>query len=147
MKIEEEIKAKFKSPQQKAIVNIRHTSNWMSGKQNAFMKKFDLSMPQFNILRILRGANETLSVNIIKQRMIEKSPNTTRLLDKLILKKLIERIKCNEDKRIIFVSITQQGLDLLKKIDENFDNSVLFSSKLSDEEANQLSDLLDKLRS
>lgn len=147
MEISKELNSRFKTVQQKAIVNIRHTSNWMSHQQNTYMAKFDLSMPQFNILRILRGANEALSVNTIKERMIEKSPNTTRLMDKLIEKELIERIRCDKDRRVVFVEITQKGLDLLGSIDDEFEHTYLFSSKLTDAEAQTLSDLLDKLRS
>lgn len=147
MEISEEIKIKFKSPQQKVMVNIRYTSNWMSNLQNSYMAKYDLTMPQFNILRILRGANDFISVNTVKDRMIEKSPNTTRLMDKLIDKALIERIRCESDRRVVYVKITTDGLDLLTKIDKTFVNSQLYASKLTDEEAETLNNLLDKLRS
>ena len=101
MKIEEVLKSKFTSSQQKAIINVRHTSNWIANIQNSYMNQFDISMAQFNILRILRGAKEALNVNTIKERMIEKSPNTTRLMDKLIEKKLIERVRCESDRRVV----------------------------------------------
>ena len=110
------------------------------------MSKHDISIAQFNILRILRGANDTLSVNTVKQRMIEKSPNTTRLMDKLIEKGLIIRDRDENDKRIINVKISSLGLDLLAKIDIEFDQELTMLDVLSDEEANTLSDLLDKLR-
>lgn len=149
MEISQETKTRFKSPQQKVIVNIRYTSNWMANQQNAYMSKFDLTMPQFNILRILRGAKENgpISVNTVKERMIEKSPNTTRLMDKLIEKGLMERVRCESDRRIVYVMITDKGLDLLAEIDLTFETSNLFAEKLSEEEAQTLSDLLDKLRS
>ena len=121
MKIDDEIKAVFKSPQQKAVVNVRFTSNFLSNYQNSFMARFDISMPQFNILRILRGAKEALSVHTVKDRMIEKSPNTTRLMDKLIDKGLIDRIRCEEDRRVVYVSITEKGLELLAQIDVDFE--------------------------
>lgn len=146
MKINEIIKANFQSPQQKVIVNIRYTSNCLGNKQNAFMMRFDLTMPQFNILRILRGAKEAISVNTIKDRMIEKSPNTTRLMDKLIDKKMIQRVRCDEDRRVVFVKITQAGLDLLSQIDNEFNTSSMNKIDLTDEEAELLSDLLDKVR-
>lgn len=104
-------------------------------------------MPQFNILRILRGAKEALSVHTVKGRMIEKSPNTTRLMDKLIDKGLIDRVRCESDRRVVYVSITEKGLDLLAQIDVDFEKTSLFPRALTDEEANMLSDLLDKLRS
>ena len=115
MEISQEIKSTFKSPQQKAIINIRYTANWMSNMQNTYLNKYDLTMPQFNILRILRGAGEVLSVNTVKERMIEKSPNTTRLMDKLIEKDFMERVRCEKDRRVVYVNITPKGLDLLKR--------------------------------
>ncbi len=147
MEISKELNSRFKTVQQKAIVNIRHTSNWMAHQQNSYMAQYDLSMPQFNILRILRGAKEALSVNTVKDRMIEKSPNTTRLMDKLIEKELIDRVRCDKDRRVVYVEITSKGLELLSNIDDEFEKSYLFSSKLTDSEAQTLSDLLDKLRS
>lgn len=146
MEIGKVIQSKFSSPQQKAIVNLRYTSNWMSQRHNIFMAQFELSMAQFNILRILRGANDFLSVNTVKERMVEKSPNTTRLMDKLVEKELIERVRCEEDRRVVYVKIAPKGLELLARIDEVFNDPALFPTALSDEEAEQLSTLLDKLR-
>ncbi|TNE72173.1 MAG: MarR family transcriptional regulator [Bacteroidetes bacterium] len=146
MKIEDAIKSKFKSPFIKAVVNVRYTSNYMSGIQNSFMGQFDLTMPQFNILRILRGAGEMVSVNSIKERMVEKSPNTTRLLDKLIEKELISRERCEKDRRVVYVQISEKGLDLLKKIDESGEFDKLLPNHLTDEECETLSALLDKMR-
>jgi MarR family transcriptional regulator, 2-MHQ and catechol-resistance regulon repressor len=146
MKIEEILQAKLSKPQQKAIVNIRYTSNYLGNLQNQFMSRYDLTMPQFNILRILRGAKGAISVNTVKERMVEKSPNTTRLMDKLIDKRLINRIRCNEDRRVVYVEITQEGLDLLAEIDKHFDTISFSQLNLSDEESEQLSNLLDKAR-
>lgn len=147
MKIDDETKTNFQSPQVKAIVNIRHTANTLANFQNNFMSEFDLSMPQFNILRILRGAKKEINVNNVKERMIEKSPNTTRLMDKLVEKDLIERYRCEEDRRVVFVKISEKGLELLKVIDVKFADSSFSPKGLSDDDANLLSDLLDKLRS
>lgn len=148
MEIGKEIKSNFKTPQQKAFVNLRYTSNWILKKQNTFMSKFELTMPQFNILRILRGAGNGiyLSVNTIKGRMVEISPNTTRLMDKLLNKKLIERERSIDDKRIINVCITETGMNLLSEIDNHFDKELTMSNILTNEEAEFLSDILDKLR-
>jgi len=146
MEISEETKTRFKSPQQKVVVNIRYTSNWMANQQNSFMSRYDLTMPQFNILRILRGANDVISVNTVKERMIEKSPNTTRLMDKLIEKDLMERVRCDKDRRVVYVKITDKGQELLASIDETFENSYLYTERLTNEEAETLSALLDKLR-
>jgi len=146
MKIEEAVQTTFSSPQQKATLNIRYTSNYLNNFQNNFMADFDLSMAQFNILRILRGAKDEITVNTIKDRMIERSPNTTRLMDKLVDKVLIHRTRSEDDRRVVYVRITNQGLDLLKQIDKKFKGSSFMPKGLTDKEANQLSDLLDKIR-
>ncbi len=148
MKIDDAIQSKFQSPWHRAIVNVRYTSNYFATKQNKFMAEYGLSIAQFNILRILRGAKKSISVNDVKSRMVEKSPNTTRLMDKLFDKGLISRVRCESDRRVVFVEITEAGLTLLSEIDKEFnsDRSNMISSSLSQEEAQQLSDLLDKMR-
>ena len=146
MKIDDEIKAHFMTPQHRALVNIRYTSNYLANLQNNFMSKFDLSMPQFNILRILRGAKGAINVNNVKDRMIEKSPNTTRLMDKLVDKNLIERWRCNEDRRVVYVQLSEDGQQLLKDMDQSIELLTITNINLSDEEAHLLSDLLDKIR-
>lgn len=145
MGIEQQIKAKFKSDHHKAIVNIRFTSNWISAYHNKQLIKFDLSLPQFNILRILRGAGEQLSVKVVKERMLEKSPNTTRLIDKLISKKMVRRSRCKDDRRVVYIEITNSGLSTLKKIDSVFDD-ISLEGTLSDSEVIKLNELLDKIR-
>jgi MarR family 2-MHQ and catechol resistance regulon transcriptional repressor len=146
MEIGQVIKSKFRNARHKAVVNLRYTSNYIGNIQNSYMAQYDLSMPQFNILRILRGANDAISVNTVKDRMVEKSPNTTRLMDKLIDKGLMERVRCEEDRRVVYVSITKAGLDLLAKIDEDSESKLDVSGNLTEAEAEQLSALLDKLR-
>ena len=148
MKIDDAIQSKFQSSGQRAMVNVRYTSNFFAATQNQFMAQYGLSMPQYNILRILRGAKKSISVNSVKDRMVEKSPNTTRLMDKLFDKGLIERERCTDDRRIVFVQISKQGLDLLSEIDVAFSSheSNMMPTTLTDAEADMLSDLLDKLR-
>ena len=146
MKIEERVQANFSSEQQKAIINLSITSNVVAAYQQQFMDRFDLTMPQFNILRILRGAKGPINVNTVKDRMIERSPNTTRLMDKLIEKGLIERIRCEQDRRVVYVNISELGQDLLSQIDRTPEFSNITKPIISDEDAAQLSDLLDKLR-
>ncbi|PHR46805.1 MAG: MarR family transcriptional regulator [Fluviicola sp.] len=145
MKIEEVIKAKFKGEHHKAVVNIRYTSNWIGAYHNKQLAEFDLSLPQFNILRILRGANEPLSIKIVKQRMLEKSPNTTRLIDKLISKEMVKRSRCDDDRRVVHIEITKKGLSILSEIDEVFDDMSL-AENLTNDEASLLNVLLNKLR-
>ena len=142
--ISKDIKSSFKSNKLKALINIKYTSNWLNSKENDFFKPYGISPQQYNILRILRGAKERVKVQIVKDRMIERAPNATRLMDKLCDKKLIERERCEHDRRVVYVKITNQGLELLKMIDEN--KNLSFLEKLTEEEAITLSNLLDKIR-
>ena len=142
--ISKDINSKFPSKKVKALINIKYTANWLSSHQNTFFKPFGISPQQFNILRILKGAKGSLKVQTIKDRMIERAPNATRLMDKLCAKKLIERIPCPDDRRVVHIEITNDGLQLLDKITKNFKEDLL--KNLSDKEAIQLSNLLDKIR-
>lgn len=135
----------FKNAYHQAAVNIKITSNWISNIQHQQLQQYELTLPQFNILRILRGAKEVLSVKEIKLRMIEKSPNTTRLIDKLLQKELIERYRCTEDRRMVYLKISKAGLEILDLLDNDFDE-IIISNSLSLAEVNQLNDLLNKCR-
>jgi len=139
-----DIKSKFENNKVKALLNIMYTANWIKSHQNDFFKTYGISPQQFNVLRILRGSNKALKVQTIKERMIERSPNATRLMDKLCNKNLIQRIACPEDRRVVHIEITNEGLLLLDDISKNLKKDLL--DKLTDAEAKQLSDLLDKIR-
>lgn len=142
--LSKEINSTFANNRIKALLNILYTANWISGFQNEFFKTYGISPQQYNILRILRGANEPVNVQIIKDRMIERSPNATRLMDKLCAKNYIERLACDHDRRVVKIAITKEGNALLDAIPDNFNNNLL--KNLSEEEAEQLSNLLDKMR-
>jgi DNA-binding MarR family transcriptional regulator len=142
--LSKDINTTFPNDKVKALLNIIYTANWINSKQNAFFREFDLSPQQYNILRILRGAGEAITVQTIKDRMLERAPNATRLMDKLCAKSLIERVACADDRRVVHIAIKKQGLSLLKKIDANTKEDVLGSLNLK--EAKTLSDLLDKIR-
>jgi len=142
--ISKDIKSSFKSSKVKALINIKYTSNWLNSKENDFFKPYGISPQQFNILRILRGAKERIKVQIVKERMIERAPNATRLMDKLCDKNLIERERCEHDRRVVYVKITNQGLELLSTIDDN--KNLSFLENLTNKEAEILSNLLDKIR-
>jgi len=139
-----DINSKFLNNKIKALINIKYTANWINSQENDFFKQYGISPQQFNILRILRGANEPIKVQVIKDRMIERAPNATRLMDKLCDKQFIERIRCDHDRRVVYISISKQGLELLQTIDANI--KLDFIENLSEEEAEQLNYLLDKLR-
>ena len=119
--ISKDIQSKFSSSKVKALINIKFTANWISSKETEFFKPFGISPQQFNILRILKGAGKAIKVQEIKDRMIERAPNATRLMDKLCGKELIERIPCPDDRRVVHIAITNNGLQLLSKIEENID--------------------------
>ena len=142
--ISKDIQSKFESKKIKALINIKFTSNWLNSKENSFFKPYGISPQQFNILRILRGAKKEIKVQNIKDRMIERAPNATLLMDKLFDKNLIGRFRCEDDRRVVYVNITKTGLDLLQQIDAL--NNISFLDKLSEQEATTLSDLLDKIR-
>ena len=142
--ISKDIKSKFTSIKVKALINIKYTSNWLSSRENEFFKPYGISPQQYNILRILRGAKDQIKVQIVKDRMIERAPNATRLMDKLCDKNLIERERCEHDRRVVYVKISEVGLDLLSTIDDIKNVSIL--DNLSEEEATILSNLLDKIR-
>ena len=142
--LSKDIKSRFATKKVKAMLNILYTANWISSKQNAFFKPFGISPQQYNVLRILRGAGEPLTVQTIKDRMIERSPNATRMMDKLCSKELIKRIPCPTDRRVVHIEINKLGLKLLDTIDTNFKDDIL--EKLTLKEAETLSNLLDKIR-
>ena len=139
-----DINSTFPNSKVKAMLNVIYTANWLSSHQNEHFKPFGISPQQYNILRILKGADEALKVQIIKERMIERSPNATRLMDKLCAKNLINRFNCENDRRVVYVEITEDGLQLIENIGSNKIDNLL--DKLSENEAEQLNDLLDKIR-
>jgi len=148
MKIEDEIQQpKFKNPYQKVAINLIYTANWLQGKQQDFFKAFGITSSQFNILRILRGQHPgKISGVEIKSRMLDKNSDIPRLLDRLIKKGLISKEKCPNDKRAADIMISQEGLHVLKEIDGKIDESQKNNIRLSQDEAAQLSGLLDKCR-
>jgi MarR family 2-MHQ and catechol resistance regulon transcriptional repressor len=142
--ISKDINSKFISNKLKALINIKYTSNWLNSKENAFFKPYGISPQQYNILRILRGAKGQIKVQVVKDRMIERAPNATRLMDKLCDKNLIERARCEHDRRVVYVQIVKLGLDLLSAIDAN--KEVSFLDNITEEQALVLSNLLDEIR-
>lgn len=148
MGIEKDIsQSKFRSEYQKATINLIYTFNWMNERIKMMLDNFDITPQQFNILRILRGAGKPLSTLQIRQRMLDKMSDTSRIVDRLILKELVEKRTCSKDKRLVDVSITEKGQALLQRLDEAADKMDGIMNTISDEDAEQLSALLDKLRS
>lgn len=150
MSIETDIKQSvpFKSPYQRVIVNLMYTSNWIAGSQTQLLKPFKLTLQQYNVLRILRGQYPNpIKVSDITERMLDKMSNASRLVDKLVAKKLVLRTECPSDRRAVDVIITEKGLALLKQLDTHQDRlNGSLEDKLTAEEAESLSLLLDRLR-
>ena len=142
--ISKDINSRFVNDKVKALINIKYTANWIQSHENEFFRPYGISPQQYNILRILRGAGEAIKVQTIKDRMIDRAPNATRLMDKLCDKNLIDRIRCDHDRRVVYISISEGGLDLLQLIDDN--TKLDFLENLTEEEATTLSSLLDKIR-
>lgn len=139
-----DIKSKFENERVKALINIKYTANWLDNIGVEILKPFKISEQQYNVLRILRGAGKEITVNTVKDRMIQKSPNSTRLMDKLCDKKMIERRRCENDRRVVYVKISEKGLSLLDKI--NFDEFDMHMRSITEQEAKTLNELLDKIR-
>jgi DNA-binding MarR family transcriptional regulator len=149
MKIEEVIKSNIAlKDAKKVILNVMYTQNVLSDKFNEILKPYDLSSEQYNVLRILRGQKgNPANMCIIQERMLAKNSNTTRLIDKLLLKDLVTREVCPDNRRKIEVLITQKGLDVLTMLDPKVDeHEKLFANNLTEEELNLLNNLLEKYR-
>ena len=148
MELEKEIKQKkFNSEYHKLAVNIMFTNSWLNSKQIKLFKPYGISGQQFNILRILRGQYPNpASVGLLQERMIDKMSNASRLVDKLKLKKLVERKECKEDRRQVDIIITEKGLELLKTMDKIMETAENDFKTISLSEAKELNRILDKLR-
>lgn len=147
MGLEKDIHQKrFRNERQKAMINLTYTHNWMSERFKKFLDQFDLTSQQFNILRILRGAGTPLSTLQIRERMLDKMSDTSRIVDRLILKKLVKKTTCTHDKRLVDVVITEEGLEVLRSIDVLNDEMDSLINGLTEQEAIELNILLDKMR-
>lgn len=136
----------FRNEYQKGIINLIYTYNWMNEKMKAFFEKDDITGQQFNILRILRGAGVPISTLQIRERMLDKMSDTSRIVDRLVLKGLAKKNVCKFDKRLVDVSISTKGKRLLEKIDADESQMDALLGNLSIAETKTLNDLLDKIR-
>jgi MarR family transcriptional regulator, 2-MHQ and catechol-resistance regulon repressor len=148
MGIEKDIQqARFRNPKQKAGINLIYTLSWMREKTKSIFEAEDITPQQFNILRILRGSfPQPLSTLQIRERMLEKMSDTSRIVDRLIAKGLVKKITCKNDRRLVDVIITDKGKKLLERLDTRQDEIDGVLGNLSENDANILSDLLDKIR-
>ncbi len=149
MTIEEIIKTqKPMSLAKKTLLNLTITNHFATENFNELLKPYELSAEQFNVLRILRGQkNHILNMQCIQERMVAKTSNTTRLVDKLLLKDMVTRNVCPSNRRKIEIKLTDKGFDILEELDPKIERyDAAFSAKLNDAELQQLNALLDKLR-
>ena len=149
VRLEEEIQMKdFSSPTHKVGLEIMFTGYWLSDNVSSLLKPYGISVEQYNVLRILKGQKgKPINLFSIQERMIHKMSNTTRLVEKLRLKALIERVTCANNRRMVEITITDEGLELLKYLDPIMKANMQSTfALLTTKEAKQLSSLLQKVR-
>lgn len=149
MKLEETLKiSRFSSEEQRAALSIIYTAAWLNDRINTMLKVYGISEQQFNVLNILRGQDKKpANLDLIRKRMMHKMSNTTRLVDKLRQKALVNQRACPHNRREVEITITQQGLDLLSSIEparQEMEHG--FFSNLTAQEVKQIANLMDKLR-
>ena len=149
MGIEQDIQqSQFRNHFQKAAINLLYTSGWLRDRMKVLFDREDVTAQQFNILRILRGSFPIpLSTLQIRDRMLEKMSDTSRLVDRLVIKGLVEKITSATDRRLVDILITDKGKKLLSRIDAQEAEMDAILKNLTEKEAAQLSELLDKMRS
>ena len=147
MSLEKDISQRtFRNDYQKGVINLIYTYNWMNEKMKIFFDKEDITGQQYNILRILRGAVNPISTLQIRERMLDKMSDTSRIVDRLVLKGLAKKTICKNDKRLVDVSISTKGKKLLEKIDLHEKEMDAILGNLSQAETKTLNLLLDKIR-
>jgi DNA-binding MarR family transcriptional regulator len=148
MSLENDIQQReFRSESQKAIINILFTCYFVQDKMNTLFKKYDITRQQYNVLRILRGQYPGhASVNLIRDRMLDKMSDASRIVERLRIKELVLRKSAEHDKRAVEVTITEAGLKLLDEMQEAVDEFESLLNNLSEDEIRQLNTLLDKIR-
>ena len=147
MNIEKEIhQNKFRNEYQKSIINLIFTYNWLRDQLQTYLAKYHLTMQQYNILRILRGAGRPLSTLQIRERMLDKMSDTSRIVDRLVIKGWVKKTLCKKDRRLVDIVISDSGMKLLRKLDPSFEEIDKIFDSLSVKEAQQINKLLDKIR-
>ena len=147
MGIEKDIQqTNFRNEFQKMGINIIYTANWLNEKMGQILSTEDITQQQYNILRILRGSECPLSTLKIRERMLDKMSDTSRIVDRLIAKELVEKSACQADKRLVDITVSKKGLQLLEKLDQFDDQIDAILKGVSEKEANTMNQILDKLR-
>jgi len=147
MGIEKDIQqTNFRNEFQKMSINIIYTANWLNEKMGQILSTEDITQQQYNILRILRGSDAPLSTLKIRERMLDKMSDTSRIVDRLIVKGLVEKTACIKDKRLVDITVTKKGLQLLEKLDALNEQIDSILNGVSEKEAHTINQILDKLR-
>ena len=147
MGIEKDIQqTNFRNEFQKMGINIIYTANWLNEKIGQILSTEDITQQQYNILRILRGSDTPLSTFKIRERMLDKMSDTSRIVDRLIVKGLVEKSACLKDKRLVDITLTKKGFILLEKLDDLNHQIDSLLKGVSEKEAHTLNQILDKLR-
>jgi DNA-binding MarR family transcriptional regulator len=147
MSLEDEIKQrKFRNEHQKAAINLIYTSSWLNEQMKYFFDNYDITAQQFNILRILRGAGEPLSTMQIRERMLDKMSDTSRIVDRLVKKEMVKKNIRKTDRRLVDVTITEKGKELLAELDSKDSEMDAILRGLDETDVKQINHLLDKLR-
>lgn len=147
MGLENEIQqTSFRNDHHKATVNIIFTCNWLLEKMKSFFEQEDITHQQYNILRILRGSTKPLSTLQIRERMLDRMSDTSRIVERLLRKGLVEKKVCSSDKRLVDVTISADGIALLERLDQQNDSIDQLTSSLSAPDVQKLNQLLDQVR-
>lgn len=148
MEIEKEIvNNKFENNHHKVIVNLIYTYGWLTNHLKQRLNKYKITLQQFNILRILRGQYPApATINLLKERMLDKMSDASRIVDRLVAKGLVQRTVNERDRRAVDIIISEKGLELLKKLDTELSSREILENNISDEDAGLLSSMLDRMR-
>ena len=147
MGIEKDIQqTNFRNEYQKLGINLMYTASWLNERIGRFLMQEDITQQQYNILRILRGSEVPLSTLQIRERMLDKMSDTSRIVDRLIVKELVQKSACKTDKRLVDITLTQKGLELVTRLDQFNDQIDSILQGVSKEDAIIVNQILDKLR-
>jgi DNA-binding MarR family transcriptional regulator len=149
MEIGKEINSnKFENNHQKSIVNLIYTYGWITNLLKQQLNRYDITLQQYNVLRILRGQRPNpATINLIKERMLDKMSDASRIVDRLVQKELVDRTVNTNDRRAVDILITNKGIDILSKLDAELLFDQILNEDFNNTDAGILSDLLDKMRS
>jgi len=147
MGIEKDIQQpSFRNEYQKMGINIIYTANWLNERIGQILSQEKITQQQYNILRILRGSEMPLSTLKIRERMLDKMSDTSRIVDRLIAKELVAKSACQKDKRLVDITLSKKGLQLLEKLDQCNDQIDAILKGINEKEASAINQILDKLR-